>query len=182
MSVIKRTKSVVGLIAIIVSFFAYSAGQSQGAGRPHNAAILASLALPESRFCIDTKERYIESNIAFTNLSDADIEVALGKGANVTVEGVFGTRTLKPLLWGGENISESAPKSVLSHTLLHPRETVTFPLRLRLDEKVFSEPGFYKVKVDFDAVGHETHTSGATVDYSGTTNWAIFEIHECTSQ
>ena len=161
-------------ILITSSSFPALATESQERGR-----LIALLSLPLETVCAGTQNQPMDAAITFTNQSEQDVEVAMEKGIGVTVMGLFGTRTLRPLLWGGGSNSEWAPRTVSAHFLMHPKETILYRLQLRLDENVFSEPGFYKVQVGFDASGHATSPGRVVTDFGGITNWVVFESREC---
>jgi len=153
-------------------------GSSQGSESGKDQALVAALSVREEAQCVDTEYKDIEASLAFTNVSAADIVIRRGDGQIVTVLGLFGTRTLRPLISSWMSMSDQGSKSDVT---IHRGETFAYQFRLRLDAGVLSQPGFYKVQVNYSAFtqarpGTESNTAR---DIGGWTNWLIVQLREC---
>ena len=147
------------------------AGKPQG-GESGNKdqPLIAALSIREETQCVDIKSRAIEANLAFTNTSASDIVLRRGLGQNVIVLGLFGTKTLSPLLRSWSSASDAGQRSTATEVTIHPGNTFAHSVHLRLDAEVLKQPGFYKVQVSYDV---------AKPDGIGRTNWAIFQVRDC---
>jgi hypothetical protein len=153
------------------------AGTVQGSQTDKDQGIIAALSVREETQCMDTKPRDIEVNIALTNASQMDIVIRRGVGQNVSISGLFGTRTLSPLLSAWMRSSDPGPQSAATEVIVHPGNTFAYPLTIRLDPEILKQPGFYKVQVGYDAI-RPPGTDGPR-DLGGETNGAIFQVREC---
>jgi len=137
--------------------------------------LVAALSLPHETVCSAASAQEAVANVAFTNQSVVGILLKTAAWRNLTIEGLFGTRTLKPLLSSWMSMSDQGAGGTPSDTALHPGETRNYQLRFKLPQELLSEPGFYKVQVSYSAVDE----GAASVARDGQTNWAIFEVRGC---
>lgn len=153
------------------------AGAMQGDQSSKDQGIVAALSLREATQCMDTKSRDIDVNVALTNTSPMDVVVRRGAGQNVSVLGLFGTKTLSPLLQSWSSAADAGPGSTATEVTVHPGNTFAYSVHLRLDADVLKQPGFYEVRVSYDAL-RPTGTDGSR-NIGGLTNEAIFQVREC---
>jgi hypothetical protein len=180
MHLIKAKPSLFLVVMVICG--ALFANPMGGAQSSNNQELVAALSLPTETLCMNATNHDIDAAIAFTNRSGKDIFLQTSGGRSLTVLGLFGTRTLKPLLSSWMSMSDQTAKGSSPDTVLHPGETINYPFHLRLSAEVLSEPGFYKVQASYDAVSHESSGAGNPVDLSGRTNWVILQVRECSNQ
>ena len=133
--------------------------------------LIAALSVREETQCAGTKSREVEGNLAVTNTSASDIVLRRGLGQNVTVLGLFGTKTLSPLLQSWSSQADAGPRSPATEVTIPPGNTFAYSVHLRLDAEVLKQPGFYKVQVSYDLTKPD--------NIIGRTNWAIFQVREC---
>ena len=152
------------------------AGSVQSGESGKDQSLIAALSVREEMQCVDTKYRDIEANVALTNTSPTDIVIKRGLGQNVTVLGLFGTRTLGPLLSSWMSASDQGPGSAATEVTVHPGETFAYRLQLRLNAEVLSQPGFYKIQVNYSAF---RQALAGTKSIGGETNGAIIQVREC---
>jgi hypothetical protein len=154
-----------------------SVDAQQGDQSSKDKGIVAALSLREATQCADTKTRDIEVNVAVTNTSASDIVLRRGLWQNVSVLGLFGTKTLSPLLQSWSSAADAGPGSTATEVTIHPGNTFAYPVHLRLDADVLKQPGFYEVRVSYDAL-RPTGTERPR-NIGGLTNEAIFQVREC---
>jgi hypothetical protein len=142
--------------------------------------IIAVLSFPEAAQCVGTKTRSIEATVTLTNTSATDISLRRGMGQNISIIGLFGTRTLRPLLSSWMSSSD-APLAVPTEVTIHPGATFSYSLRINLDAELLKEPGFYRIEVDYSAFQKTQTAAGENVvtDISADTRGAILEVREC---
>jgi hypothetical protein len=167
MNFIKLVTSALLLAACTAALMAGSARNESGKDQP----LIAALSVREETQCVDTKSREIEANLAFTNTSATDIILQRGLGQKVTVLGLFGTKTLSPLLRSWSSASDAGPRSTATEITIRPGNTFAYSVHLRLDAEVLKQPGFYKVQLSYDVTKPDS-----TI---GRTNWAIIQVREC---
>jgi hypothetical protein len=136
--------------------------------------LIAALSVPEETQCVDTKAREIATNLAFTNNSATDIILRRGLGQNMTVLGLFGTKTLSPLLRSWSSEYDAGPRSQTTEVTIHPGTTIAYSMPLKLDADVLKQPGFYKIQVSYDA-----KTATQPNGLIGRSNWVIIQVREC---
>jgi len=132
---------------------------------------IAALSIREETQCVDNKSRNIEVNLAFTNTSASDVVLRQGLGQSVTVLGLFGTKTLSPLLQSWSSAADAGPGATATEVTIHPGSTFAYLVHLRLNAEVLKQPGFYKVQVRYDLAKPDS--------IMGRTNWVIFQVREC---
>lgn len=163
-----------GLLLVVVSTCMPLIGNS---GNSTAEPLLSVLSLPNETVCTGTKTREISATISFTNRSRKDILLKMAEGRNVTVLGLFGTRTLKPLLSSWMSMSDQGAKPT-AESVLHPGETTWRRVRFRLAPDLLSQPGFYKVQFSYVAVVRAAKPTSAT-PFDAKTNWVIFQVRAC---
>jgi hypothetical protein len=137
--------------------------------------LVAALSFPSEIVCSAASAQEIVANIAFTNQSAGNILLKTAAGRNVTIHGLFRTRTLKPLLSSWMSMSDRGAGYTSSDIVLHPSETRNYQARFKLPPELLSEPGFYKVQVSYSILDDGAQPAGV----EGTTNWAIFQVRNC---
>lgn len=137
--------------------------------------LVAALSLPYETVCSATSAQDVVANIAFTNQSAGGILLRTAAGRNLTIHGLFGTRTLKPLLSSWTSMSDQGAGVTSFDTVLRPGETRNYQLRFMLTRELLAEPGFYKVQVSYSAVGNGAQPESL----DGQTNWVIFQVRNC---
>lgn len=167
MNFVKLTMSALLAVCSVPLLAATPQGESGG----KEQTLIAALSVREETQCVDTKSRTIEANLALTNTSASDIVLRRGLGQSVTVLGLFGTKTLSPLLRSWSSAADAGPGATAMEVTIHPGNTFAYSVRLKLDAEVLKQPGFYKVQVSYDLAKPDS-----TI---GRTNWAIFQVREC---
>ena len=163
------------LLVLMSSFLSLLAS----AETPKDRSLTAILSVPTETLCIGTESRDVSATISFTNRSEKNVLLKMSGGRNVTVLGLFGTRTLKPLLSSSMSMSDQGTNGTSSDPVLRPGENINYELRFKLSSEVLTEPGFYKVQVSYDAASLEASHPSPSSDLSGKTNWVILQVHEC---
>ena len=180
---VTKTAKATRFLVLMASFLTLFASPSQSAESSKHKVLVAALSVPMETLCMDTKSKDIDdAAIAFTNQSEKDIRLKMGGGQNVTVLGLFGTRTLRPLLSSWMSMSDQSTKGAASDSILRPGETINYQVHFRLAPEVLGQPGFYKVQVSYDATSREALHAETLTDLSGRTNWVILQVHECDNQ
>jgi hypothetical protein len=176
-----KTKSSLFFV-LLVNFVALLTNPMGGAQSSNSQELIAALSLPTETLCMGATSRDIDAAIAFTNRSGTDILLQTSGGRSLTVLGLFGTHTLKPLLSSWMSMSDQAAKGTSPDSVLHPGETINYPFHLRLSAELLAEPGFYKVQASYDALSSKSSSTGNPIDLSGRTNWVILQVRECSNQ
>ncbi len=134
-------------------------------------SLIAALSLPQETQCLDNKSRTIDANLSFTNRYASDVVLRQGLGQSVTVLGLFGTKTLSPLLQSWSSAADAGPLATATDITIHPGSTSAYVVHVKLDAELLKQPGFYKVQVSYDLAKPDR--------LIGRTNWAIFQVREC---
>jgi len=149
---------------------------------PKDPSLSAILSVPTETLCMATENRDIAATISVTNRSEKNMLLKMSGGRNVTVLGLFGTRTLRPLLSSWMGMSDQAANGTSPDPVLRPGETINYQFHFKLSSEVLAEPGFYKVQVSYDAASLGAAHPAPSSDLSGKTNWVILQVHECRNQ
>jgi hypothetical protein len=141
--------------------------------------LVALLVMPSEVQCVATDQGDIVATMSVTNRSERTVLLRVSGGRNVTIQGIFGTRTLKPIISSWMSTADQSEEGQASHIKLHRGETLNREIALKLPAEVLAQPGFYKIQVSFEFVNHGPSSKASPVDGHGRTNWGIFQIREC---